>query len=92
MLQPGTVGYDTTMAREQRVWVWLEPDDSTQHLTAPPESDVTLAWTGQTLCGQQGGLRWVSPENVDVAKSCARCVDAQGSYSPPLQGEHLGPV
>jgi hypothetical protein len=80
------------MAVDKRVWVWMEPDESVQHLAAPPSSDVALSWSGATLCGDQGGLRWVSPENIDVAKACPRCVEAQGSHSPPLQGEYLGPV
>jgi hypothetical protein len=80
------------MPADERVWVWMEPDEVVQHLSPPPDSDVTRTWSGSTLCGEQGELRWVSPENVDVARSCPRCVQAEGSHSPPLQGEYLGPV
>lgn len=79
------------MAGTELVRVFLEPDDSTQHLSLPPDSDTALAWEGQTLCERSGALRWVSPENVDVGRQCPDCTAAQGSLSPPLQGESLGP-
>jgi hypothetical protein len=80
------------MAVDERVRVFVEPDEIVQHFALPPDSDTALAWDGETLCGVAGNLRWVSPENVDVGQLCPSCADAQGSFSAPLQGEHLGPV
>ncbi len=57
---------------ENRVWVWLDGDDTIQHL-APPPDDVAMRWSGVTACDLEGPMARVSFENVDTAKACQRC-------------------
>lgn len=72
--------------------VWIEGGEDTQHLAAPPKDDVAQIWEGQTVCGRQGGLRWVTLENVDRARECDDCGSSTGGHAPKLEGDHWGPV
>ncbi|HVM20697.1 MAG TPA: hypothetical protein VM307_12130 [Egibacteraceae bacterium] len=76
---------------EATVRVWLSTDRNTQHHAAAPADDTAQEWDGVTACGHSGPLRWVHGETVDRAKTCAACVAAVGR-TPPLEGDHPGPV
>lgn len=75
----------------ERVRVWLDGDEGTQHLADTPGDDTSRRWEGTTVCGESGILHWVTYENVDVPRTCDRCVFLEG-YTPPLEGDHPGPV
>lgn len=68
------------------IWVWIPPDETIQHLAAPPD-DIQLRWAGETVCGIDDKLWRVSWENVDNAKACVAC-----AHNPfTLGGDHRGP-
>jgi hypothetical protein len=74
------------------VRVWTPPDLDTQHLAEPPEGDQTArTWTGATVCGRSGELRWIHWETVDEGRTCGECMALLGTYKPPLEGDYPGP-
>lgn len=75
-----------------RVRVWVLPDRDTEHFADPPQGDqVTRVWEGETVCGEQGELRWVHWEVVDEGSTCERCAAVEGTYKPALEGDYPGP-
>lgn len=76
---------------DSMVRVWALPDLQTQHDTVPPGDDTAKEWEGTTACGISGTLRWVHGETVDRASTCRACADIVGT-TPPLEGDHPGPV
>lgn len=73
------------------VRVWVPPDLSTQHHAPAPDNDTAHEWEGTTACGLTGALRWVPVETVDQGASCENCMAVDGP-TPPLEGDHPGPV
>ena len=73
-----------------RVRVWVG-DGAEQHLAAAPKDDTAGEWTGETVCGVEGRLRWIHQERVDNGAACERCVALEG-VRPPLEGGDAGPV
>lgn len=71
--------------------VWIEAGEEVQHFADPPRDDTAHEWEGATACGATGPLRWVTPENVDVNLLCPSCAALAGT-TPPLEGDHPGPV
>jgi hypothetical protein len=79
------------MAATALVRVWHGSSHDRQHLSDPPADDTAHAWTGTTVCGAEGDLTWIVPEQVDTGIACPDCVALAG-LSPPLEGDHPGPV
>lgn len=73
------------------VRAWAPPDLLVQHVAQPPDDDTSHEWEGTTACGLAGTLRWIPGETVDGGSTCPDCLAVAGP-SPPLEGDHPGPV
>ncbi len=77
---------------DEMVRVWVGADRDVQHLSSAPSRDDTAhAWSGTTVCGVSGDLRWIPGERVDTGSACRACLGGAGT-APPLEGAEPGPV
>lgn len=76
-----------------RIRIWLDDDRTAIHHAAAAQIEGMHAGggPGTTDCGNEGMLKLVHHENVDMGILCEGCMAVTGP-NPALEGEHPGPV